>query len=525
MKRKRWTLADFVTAAQAIHGEKYDYSLITINDIDNAHSKVPVRCRGCNDVWHPVINAHISAQSGCPRCCHKGKKAITLTEFIDRATAIHGEKYDYSLITNDHIKTVNSKVPIRCYGCSNVFCPPICAHISAKTTGCPRCCKHKKHITLTEFLYKSQAIHGDKFDYSAITDAHVCTIRSRIPIQCRTCRYSWNPTITSHIYHQSGCPNCAGNARWTYDRFLERAKVVHKDNFDYSLVKPSDIVNLDSIVKLKCNACFYVSNVKLESHLQGHNCGNCASHAPWTLERFQSTPKREGFDYSKVTAIDNGFLTEIPLRCLSCNFEWRTKIGHHFGIAQTGCPRCGGKEKWTLQRFLERAREVHGDNYDYSLLQESDIVGYRSKLTLRCNRCGGVWNTCTSDSHIHKAAGCPACRTSHGERKCLEEIQKLHGVHCETQFVLVELSSHKAFDCYFVYSTRRYLLEYDGIQHFRYMSFFHRQESKFAEQQERDIKMTLGAIQAGYMVIRIDYTCEKQIAEHLARAIATTDKP
>src|SRR3990170_1711179 len=43
--------------------------------------------------------------------------------------------------------------------------------------------------------------------------------------------------------------------------------------------------------------------------------------------------------------------------------------------------------KWTLPLFLERARKIHGNKYDYSQIKEEDIKGARCNIPLKCNTC------------------------------------------------------------------------------------------------------------------------------------------
>lgn len=48
--------------------------------------------------------------------------------------------------------------------------------------------------------------------------------------------------------------------------------------------------------------------------------------------------------------------------------------------------------KYTLSVFLERAKEVHGDKYDYSLVREEHIKISRSKVPVICKLCNHTWS-------------------------------------------------------------------------------------------------------------------------------------
>ena len=74
--------------------------------------------------------------------------------------------------------------------------------------------KRRSKYTLELFLEKAREIHGDKYDYSQITVDDVKGCKSKVPVICNRCSYSWNPTINDHINSKSGCPDCAGNLPW-----------------------------------------------------------------------------------------------------------------------------------------------------------------------------------------------------------------------------------------------------------------------------------------------------------------------
>lgn len=44
----------------------------------------------------------------------------------------------------------------------------------------------------------------------------------------------------------------------------------------------------------------------------------------------------------------------IPVKCLTCYYIWTPSIHAHIN-GKTGCPDCGGKIPWTLERFINKA--------------------------------------------------------------------------------------------------------------------------------------------------------------------------
>jgi hypothetical protein len=69
-----------------------------------------------------------------------------------------------------------------------------------------------------------------------------------------------------------------------------------------------------------------------------------------------------------------------------------------------GCPECGGTKQRTNETFIEMAKGVHGERYDYSLVE---YVNADTKVTIICTEHGPFLQTPLS--HIHHESGCPDC--------------------------------------------------------------------------------------------------------------------
>lgn len=74
----RWGSESFIQRAQEIHGDKYDYSGITDEQIKNCYSHIPIKCKRCKNIWSPTINNHIHGKTGCPKCSKKNHSRAAL---------------------------------------------------------------------------------------------------------------------------------------------------------------------------------------------------------------------------------------------------------------------------------------------------------------------------------------------------------------------------------------------------------------------------------------------------------------
>ena len=100
-------------------------------------------------------------------------RKLTPEEFIQKAKAIHGEKYDYSEIIYGGVN-----------GKSIIICPKhgrfhqrLSAHLLGQ--GCAKCnfskLKQKNTLTLNRFISMANKVHHEKYDYSVsnyITGKH-----------------------------------------------------------------------------------------------------------------------------------------------------------------------------------------------------------------------------------------------------------------------------------------------------------------------------------------------------------------
>lgn len=79
-----------------------------------------------------------------------------------RSTKLHGNKYDYSLVTFD---SVHDKIKIICPH-HDLFTQKVYSHLEGY--GCKKCSDQKIRNTKYDFIKKSKSIHGDKYDYSLV---------------------------------------------------------------------------------------------------------------------------------------------------------------------------------------------------------------------------------------------------------------------------------------------------------------------------------------------------------------------
>lgn len=125
---KKLSNEEFITKAQLIHGDTYDYTLINYIKINEC---VTIICK-IHGEFKQKPGMHFSG-SGCPRCKYNAKR--TTLEFIEQAQLIHGDTYDYTSV--NYINS-NINVDIIC-SIHGPFKQSVYSHLQG--LGCYKCCK------------------------------------------------------------------------------------------------------------------------------------------------------------------------------------------------------------------------------------------------------------------------------------------------------------------------------------------------------------------------------------------------
>ena len=263
-----YTREQIIEKFRKVHGNKYNYDKVIFTKTTN---NVIITCPIHGD-FEQTPHAHLKGQ-GCPKCgVEKRAKLKTLNTdiFVKRAKEIYGDTIDYS-----KAHYVNSRTPI------NLICP-IHGEFQLKANdhlnngrGCPKCGNLKKgglkRMLKEEFVEKVRAIHGNKYDYSKV---EYINNRTKVCIICPKHGEFWQEPW-SHI-DGHGCPKCANEKlafeqTFTTEQFIEKAKVVHGNKYDYSHTIYQGYSNPVTIICPKHGEFQQIASY----HLNGNGCQRC----------------------------------------------------------------------------------------------------------------------------------------------------------------------------------------------------------------------------------------------------------
>lgn len=168
-------------------------------------------------------------------------KRITEDCFIKKLIDIYHDKYDYSEV---HYLGSTQKVKVICKKHGAFTALP---NNLIRGHGCPICSKEKAKAKLSlgrdGFIKKAKLVHGDKYDYSKVEYVNA---RTKVCIVCPKHGDFWQ-FPHKHLSGQ-GCPYCNGGKRLDTETFVNKAKLVHGDEYDYSNVEYTSENKLVSII-------------------------------------------------------------------------------------------------------------------------------------------------------------------------------------------------------------------------------------------------------------------------------------
>jgi hypothetical protein len=168
----------------------------------------------------------------------------------------------------------------------------------------------------------------------------------------------------------------------------------------------------------------------------------------------------------------------IDLECKKCGYKWNARIS---GVLynKSGCDSCVQSERKKIT--FEKIKSVCNKK---QISINGKYINPKAKIKLQCQFCEHKWAT-MADNILYSNSGCPACAFSKGEmfisiflkEKGIEFIEQWKEHNCVYKRKLM-------YDFYLpTYNT---VIEFHGKQHYEFVEFLHRSETRFEQQQERD---------------------------------------
>jgi very-short-patch-repair endonuclease len=261
--------------------------------------------------------------------------------------------------------------------------------------------------------------------------------------------------------------------RLTKEQFIEKARKIHGNIYDYSKV---EYINKNTKVCIICpeHGEFWQTP---DNHFKGQNCPKCANISRGNVFRDSQNEfiKRarevhgNKYDYSKVKYINNR--TKVCIICPEHGEFWQRPYSHLQGF---GCRLCNDIV-YNTDSFVKKSIEIYGNEYDYSRV---NYTGSKTKVCIICPKHGEFF---VSPNNFLRGHTCPICKQSKLEKE-VKDILESHSIEYEQEKMFNWLGS-KRIDFYLPdYSLA---IECQGGQHFRNVEWFGGTEG-FSYRKKRD---------------------------------------
>lgn len=143
-------------------------------------------------------------------------------------------------------------------------------------------------IDTEKFIERALKVHKDRYDYSKV----VCEgWNSIVEITCKD-HGVFKQSAKSHC-NGNGCKKCSSRKK-TAKKFIDKAKIVHGNKYDYSKVRyKNSTLPVDIICKV--HGTF---SQRANTHLSGFGCPKCVGRNKSTEDYIQQAREIHGQTYS-----------------------------------------------------------------------------------------------------------------------------------------------------------------------------------------------------------------------------------
>lgn len=295
------------------------------------------------------------------------------------------------------------------------------------------------------------------------------------------------------------------------DEFYKRVK----DKYPNENFEIIEYTTMSNPLKIRCNSCnqilcypqaknFLVKNKKF-------GCSDCNGLKQKINSNLQKVQQK--YDILDITRKNNGSLW-YTCKCKKCK---RISTHELVSFLKNDCRCENGGNHWTKEELQNYLKTEY--NNEYILLSEFENV---NKKSLVRHSCGFIWST-TLAHILYNKTSCPKCSKKQSKGcKIISKILKDLKIDYETERLLD--NSLQRFDFYLELHGQKYAIEYNGEQHYKYISFFHGNDiNNFYKYQQRDIKKAQYCKDNNITLIIIPYNfSEEQIFTHITNVLSSS---
>lgn len=190
----------------------------------------------------------------------------------------------------------------------------------------------------------------------------------------------------------------------TKDEVIDRIKNIHSDK--YGGVDDINYINIGTKIKLICpiHKDFYITP---KSIFNGCGCRKCSQIANANKTKYDIDAfikKAREIHGDKYDYSQSTYVNGITKLKIVCPIHGVFEQTPSKHLSGQGCPKCGHNSFMTTETLIEEARKIHDGKYDYS---KTEYIDYNTKVCIICPEHGEFWQY--PYQHIDRKNGCPKC--------------------------------------------------------------------------------------------------------------------
>lgn len=307
---------------------------------------------------------------------------MDVKELVERARAIHGNKYDYTNFVYINYKTKSS-----------ITCPKHGEFTQSprdhlRGCGCPKCAIEKNanrcRDTKDAFIDKSIKVHGDKYIYNNVEYINAHT---KVCISCPKHDDFWQ-SPNNHL-NGCGCPKCRAEnisdmLKGELDDFIERSNIVHNCKYIYTLVNYKTARDYVDII-CPIHGVFPQTP---DSHLSGHGCPKCAKSVSIPELELRDAIKPIEFVERERTIL-NGKEIDVYIPSLKIGIEYNGLIWHSEEFGRGKDYHLGKLRKCNEQGIglIQIFEDEWLNHKDVCVFKLKNILNINNQPLIRSNEC------------------------------------------------------------------------------------------------------------------------------------------
>lgn len=340
------------------------------------------------------------------------KNRLTQSEFLSRCKEKHNDFYDY-----------NKVLYVRGTDYVTVTCPShgdfsVRAANHLRGDGCLSCYNERRGLLRRKGHDYYVALIDQKFSGRVIHyEGEMLTNSTRVLFKCNRHDNVFESTLAIMIGN-SGCSLCKTET-------ISNIAKTKRELWIKKFFKDFQHIEIKVAKTSKERSEFYCKNHDLNftgsfDHIKSRGFVGCkVCREDVSKEKYLQKSQKQYldrikessslFDYDYSNSVYNGFSKPIDINCKRHGIYSVVYLNRIKGAGYGECPSCTYELERSklLSDFVVKAKEIHGDKYDYSYIR--DYTNCKEDVAIYCNQCDDLFNQ-TPDNHLQNK-GCPTCNS------------------------------------------------------------------------------------------------------------------